>query len=265
MEVEFHVVRELIKSVLTPMAITWILLLLVLVFYFAGKKRWSIWVAGVAFVWFLVISTPFVPEYFLSKLENKFPPVTLNSARADLGSSKDSIVHLLVLGGGYETDDRLSYISQLGLNSLGRLTEGIRLHHLLPGSILIFSGYGDNQPVSNAEVSKLAVYDLGIDSTSIRTISEPWNTKAEAAEYLKRFGTTGRLFLVTDASHMPRAMMHFRNAGLQPIAAPTNFYIKRNNIPKRFSHYFPSSGSICNMEIVFNEYLGMLWGKMGGN
>ena len=166
---------------------------------------------------------------------------------------------------GYETDDRLSYISQLGLNSLGRLSEGIRLHHLIPGSILIFSGYGDNQPLSNAEVSKLATYDLGIDSTFIQTISEPWNTKAEAAEYLKRFGTTGKLYLVTDATHMPRAMMHFRNAGLHPIAAPTNFYLKRNNIPKRFTGYFPSSGSIRNMEIVFNEYLGVLWAKMGGN
>ena len=259
------VVRELVKSVMTPMAITWILLLAILVFYLAGKKRLSKWIAGVAFGWFMVISTSFVPDYFLGKLENKFTPVTLESIHADLGSSKDSIVHVLVLGGGYETDDRLSYISQLGLQSLGRLAEGIRLHHLIPGSILIFSGYGDKQPLSNAEVSKLATYELGIDTTSILTISEPWNTKAEAAEYFKRFGTTGKLYLVTDATHMPRAMMHFRNAGLHPIAAPTNFYIKRNNIPGHFTDYFPSSGSIRSMEIVVNEYLGVLWAKMGGN
>ncbi|MEI7424256.1 MAG: ElyC/SanA/YdcF family protein [Prolixibacteraceae bacterium] len=264
-EMGFLVVREVVKAVMTPMAITWILLLAILVFYLAGKKRLSKWMAVVAFSWLMVISTPFVPEYLLGKLENKFPPVTLQTIHEDLGSSKDSIVHVLVLGGGYETDDRLSYLSQLGLLSLGRLAEGIRLHHLLPGSILIFSGFGNNQPLSNAEVSKLATYDLGIDSTFIQTISEPWNTKAEAAEYLKRFGMTGKLYLVTDASHMPRAMMHFSNAGLHPIAAPTNFYIKRNNIPKRFTYYFPSSSSIRDMEIVFNEYLGLLWAKMGGN
>ena len=90
-------------------------------------------------------------------------------------------------------------------------------------------------------------------------------TIKEAAEYLKRFGTAGKFYLVTDATHMPRAMMHFRNAGLQPIAAPTNFYSRRNKIPLRFIDYFPSSGSIRNMEMVCNEYLGMLWGRMGGN
>ena len=250
---------------MTPMSITWILLLAILVFEVAGKKRLSKCAAGIAFVWFLVISTSFVPNYYLSKLENTFPPTTINTIHADLGSAKDSIIHILVLGSGYETDDRLPNTSQLSLHSLGRLVEGIRLHHLLHGSILVFSGWCANQPISNAEVSKLAAQELGIDSSFMKTISEPWNTKAEAAEYLKRFGTAGKFYLVTDATHMPRAMMHFRNAGLQPIAAPTNFYSRRNKIPLRFIDYFPSSGSIRNMEMVCNEYLGMLWGRMGGN
>ena len=64
--------------------------------------------------------------------------------------------------------------------------------------------------------------------------------------------------------YVPNVPYDFAKA-TNPIAAPTNFYIKRNNIPGRFTDYFPSSGSIRNMEIVFNEYLGMLWGKMGGN
>jgi hypothetical protein len=96
----FSVVRELVKAMLTPMAIMWILLLALLVFWVAGKKRISKWIAGVAFVWFMVISTPFVPDYFLSKLESTFPAVTLNSVKADLGSAKDSMIHILVLGGG---------------------------------------------------------------------------------------------------------------------------------------------------------------------
>ena len=59
--------------------------------------------------------------------------------------------------------------------------------------------------------------------------------------------------------------MHFRNAGLQPIPAPTNFIIRKNNIPGSYAYYFPSSGNIRNMEIVIQEYLGMVWAKMGGN
>jgi len=64
---------------------------------------------------------------------------------------------------------------------------------------------------------------------------------------------------------MPRAVMHFRNAGLNPIAAPTNFNIRKNNISGSYTDYFPSPGNIRFMEIVFQEYLGMLWAKMGGD
>jgi len=64
---------------------------------------------------------------------------------------------------------------------------------------------------------------------------------------------------------MPRAVMHFRKAGLNPIPAPTNFIIRKNNIPGSYTDYFPSSGNIRNMEIVIQEYLGMLWAKIGGN
>ena len=71
--------------------------------------------------------------------------------------------------------------------------------------------------------------------------------------------------IITDAAQMLRAVMHFRNAGLQPIPAPTNFIIRKNNIPHSYTYYFPSSGNIRNMEIVIQEYLGMLWAKMGGD
>jgi len=53
MEFGFLVVRELVKAMMTPMAITWILLLAILVFYVAGKKRLSKWIAGIAFGWFM--------------------------------------------------------------------------------------------------------------------------------------------------------------------------------------------------------------------
>ena len=32
-----------------------------------------------------------------------------------------------------------------------------------------------------------------------------------------------------------------------------------------YTDYFPSSGNIRFMEIAFQEYLGMLWAKIGGN
>jgi len=261
----FSFIRDLIKSLFTPLPLFWLLLIAAFMFYLAGKKRIARWFLGSSLLWFFLISTPFLPKVLLASLENQYPPVHLPLEKGNQVSAQDSIVHILVLGSGYETDDRLSYCGQLNPPGLARLAEGIRLQRLLPGSKLIFSGYAGPQPLPQAEVSALAAQELGTDSTVIYTICEPWNTKTEAEEYLKRFGTVGRLYLVTDAAHMPRAVMHFLNAGLNPFPAPTNFIIRKNNIPGRFTDYFPSSGNIRNMEIVIQEYLGMLWAKIGGD
>jgi uncharacterized SAM-binding protein YcdF (DUF218 family) len=261
----FSFFRELLKSLLTPLPLFWLLLIAALAFYWRGKKRIAKWVLGLSLFWFVLISTPFLPKVLLGTLENQYPPLQITLEKGILSTSKDTLVHVLVLGSGYETDDRLSYCSQLNSAGLARLTEGIRLHRLLPGSKLIFSGYAGNQPLPQAVVTALAARELGVDSSATATICEPWNTKSEAAEYFKHYGTAYKLYLVTDAAHMPRAIRHFRNAGFNPIPAPTNFNIKHNNIPKNYTDYFPSSRNIRYMEIAFQEYLGMLWAKMGGN
>jgi len=230
-----------------------------------GNKRIAKWVLALSLFWVLLISTPFVPNFLLATLENQNTPVQLILEKGVQVTSQDSTVHILVLGSGYQTDDRLSYCAKLNTTGVARLTEGIRLHRLLPGSKLIFSGYAGFQPLPEAVLSAHAAQELGVDPTDIITNIEPWNTKSEATEYFKRFGTAFKLYLVTDAAHMPRALMLFNHAGLNPIPAPTNFNIRKNNIPKSYTYYFPSSGNIRYMEIVFQEYLGVLWAKMGGN
>lgn len=261
----FALFRELIKSTLTPLPLFWLLLIAALAFYWRGKKRIARLLLGLTLLWLYLISTPFLPDKLMASLENQYPPVKITMGKDVSVNSKDTMVHILVLGSGYTFDNRLSYCAQLNTTGLARLTEGIRLHRLLPGSKLIFSGYAGNQPLPQAVVTALAAQELGIDSSITATISEPWNTKSEAAEYLKRFGTAYKLYLVTDAAHMPRAISHFRNTGLNPIPAPTNFNIRHNNISHNYTDFFPSSGNIRYMEIVFQEYLGMIWAKMGGN
>ena len=261
----FSFLRELLKSLLTPLPILWLFLIAACVLYLTGKKRIAKWVFGLSIIWFFLISTPFLPKKLLTHLENQYQPVQLPIGSGDPTSAKDSIVNILVLGSGYDTDDRLSYTSQLNPSGLARLAEGIRMQRLIPNSKLIFSGYAGSQPLTTAEANSFAAQELGVDSTIISIICEPWNTKAEAQEYLRRFGTNYHLYLVTKAAHMPRAAMLFREAGLNPTPSPTDFNIKKNNIPSSYKDYFPSSKNIRWMEIVFNEYLGMLWAQMGGN
>lgn len=257
--------REFIKSFLAPLPLLWLLLIVTLILYWFGKKKFSGYVFSLSLLWFFLISTPFLPKKLLTTLEKQYPPFQLVIEKVTPDSSKNSKVHILVLGSGYQSDDRLSYCARLNPSGLARIAEAIRLQRLIPGSILIFSGYAGNQRLSQAQVSALAAVELGIDSTIIMTLNESWNTKTEAAEYFKRFGSANNLYLVTDATHMPRAIRLFRDAGLNPIPVPTNFNIKKNSTPMGLTEYFPSNGKIRFMEIVCQEYLGLLWANLGGN
>ncbi len=261
----FSFFRELIKSLLTPLSLFWLFLIAGYIFYLAGRKKITRWLIGSSLLWLFFISTPFLPKILLASLENQYPPIHLLTGVSNSVLANDSNVHVLVLGSGYVPDDRLSYSNQLSSAGLARLTEGMRMQRSFPFSKLIFSGNAGTQPLPTAEINSLAAKELGIDSTVISTLCEPWNTKTEALEYLKRYGTAYKLYLVTDAAHMPRAVMHFRHAGLNPIPAPTNFMIRKNKILYRYIDYFPSSDYILWMEIASKEYLGMLWAKMGGN
>ena len=63
---------------------------------------------------------------------------------------------------------------------------------------------------------------MGIDSASMVIQSLPSNTRMEAEEYVKNFGTENKLIVVTSANHMPRAIMLFHKVGIDAIAAPAN-------------------------------------------
>ncbi len=62
---------------------------------------------------------------------------------------------------------------------------------------------------------------------------------------------------------MPRVMLLFKKAGLNPIAAPTNQIIKYGSVKYRW-RWMPSAGYIGMMEAVIHEYAGILWTIVGG-
>ena len=261
----YFTIRTLIASLINPLPLLWILLMAVFVFYGVGKRKTARIFIVFSLVWFVFITTPFVPEALLLSLENQSEWHGLDSAVCHTDTSAGQPSHVLVLGSGYEADNRLSWNNQLSPSGIFRLNEGIRLYKLLPGSILITSGYRGNQQRAQAEVSALAAMELGLDSSRIFLNTEPWNTRDEARVYMERFGTSPRLFLVTDAAHMPRTLCHFRKAGMNPIPAPVNFRIRKNDVHPQITHYFPSSKNIYYMEILFHEYLGWMWAHLGGD
>jgi hypothetical protein len=58
-------------------------------------------------------------------------------------------------------------------------------------------------------------------------------------------------------------MALFQKSGMKPIPAPTDYLVKeRQGVNPGV--FFPNADSLCKMERVFHEYLGLAWEKLLG-
>lgn len=222
---------------------------------YAKKYKAAVWVQSTAIILFLVGTTKFLPHTMVRNLEDKYPRTV---------ELPDSILHtsgvnILVLGGGHTIDSTLPPNDQLSLSALGRLSEGIRIHRLLPGSKLILSGFSATHRITQAEELALTAASLGVDPADMSLQKTPATTYEEAKFYKTHFDNTTPLILVTSAVHMPRAMMLFHSQGLHPIPAPTAHLIKIDKLSPPGP--WPSLGNVTLLRNATHEYVGMLYAR----
>jgi uncharacterized SAM-binding protein YcdF (DUF218 family) len=250
--------REFLSLIIMPVPVLYLLLIAAFVFFISKRQRTGKIFLIMAGIWFLIISTLPVPKILVKSLESKYHQLTEESIK-NLPDSCD----IIVLGGGHSDDKDLSPNNQLSTTAIGRVTEGIRIHRMIPGSRLILSGYSGGSEISQALALYRTALLLGVDSASMAMQGLPSNTLMEAEEYFKNFGTRNFLIVVTSEIHMPRAMMLFQKAGLNPIAAPTNQMLKNGSRKYRW-RWIPSSRNIEMMDAAIHEYAGMIWAWVGG-
>lgn len=254
--IEVKSMRTIVDFLTSPLSVFWLLIAISGVLY-RFKKRRPAKIAGLSalILLFITASDP-LPDFLIRKLEDQYPPLlTLPLTPAD------TMINVLVLGGGGVPDPALTPIDQLSSFSLSRLTEGVRLHRLLPGSRLITSGFSRKGQKTQAAITADAAISLGVEARAITMIEEPTNTWEEAVAYKKKFGTAGKLVLVTNAFHMPRAIQLFQAQGLNPIPAPTGHIYKKGPDGVNPIDFFSIEENLSKIEIALHEYIGMAWGK----
>jgi len=247
------------------------------------KRRTGVRLLGISAIWFYLISTPFLPDLLTWQLESQFMPLnfsdTENSAEQDYYDSPKLLrgADIVVLGAGHTSDPRLPAMSSLGLSSLSRLAEGVRLYRLIPDSRILFSGLTDEDGVSNAEMYAMAAMELGTDLTDrnrYALLKDSDDTWAESAAY-KRLMTEEegkdavfqkRVIVVTSALHMPRAIAGFEKRGFDPLASPAHYNIKLRADETYFDLYsladfLPSIDPASRLKSAVKEYAGRveLW------
>lgn len=222
-------------------------------------RRLSTLLFFVASALFVLFTTPFLPHWLIAGLERQYPPLIHPPA-----ASRSTLpTHIVVLGGGHVADSRMPYNDQLSDQALKRLVEGIRLHRLISGSQLVLSGFArEGLPDSHAQVMAKVALMLGVSPADTLLMNTPQTTMQEAQAYHQRFGGQGHpLIVVTTARHIPRAMLHFRAAGLHPVAAPTGFILKRDALPPKLLGLLPSERNLTKTKQALHEYVGMVHGR----
>lgn len=223
--------------------------------WFTRKKKAGkvIITSGVAFL--LILSYAAVPDFFLSQLERKYPPLidTLPS---------EKIQWVVVLGGGHASDPELPATGQISGASLSRLIEGIRIYRQLPQSNLVLSGGIVFDPKPEARTMLEVASVLGVNQDNLILDIASKDSKDQAVR-IKEIIDNERFVLVTSASHLPRAMALFQAQDMNPIPAPTDFWIKESQSVNPGS-LFPRIGNLKKMERAMHEYLGILWARLRG-
>lgn len=171
-----------------------------------------------------------------------------------------TVDYIVVLGSGHVSDPALPANSQIAGSSLYRLVEGIRLISYFPHSKLVVSGGGGYDPVPNAEIAKEVALSLGVAPDRILVENRPKDTLAEAT-MLSPLLREKEFILVTSATHMSRAIKIFTSKGLHPIAAPTDYIIKKGQ-GKEPGSILPSTANLELSRRFMYEWVAEKWNKI---
>jgi uncharacterized SAM-binding protein YcdF (DUF218 family) len=230
-----------------------ILLLGLILLWFTRKQKAGKIVVTLGMGFLFVFSCSFGSESLLRPLEHKYPPLITSEGLS-------SVSWVVVLGGGHTLDPRLPVTSQISNVGLSRLVEGIRIFRGFHGSKLILSGGSVFEKVSNAEIMAGVAKAIGIKEEDILLETTSRDT-AEEARAIKQWVGDDQFIMVTSASHMPRAMALFRNLGMKPIPAPTDFLLKEIGATHAV-YLFPNASELCKTERAFYEYMGLIWTRL---
>ncbi len=225
---------------------------LVILFFFVGlyflyKSRFTkakIFLSF-SFVLLFLFSYPPFSNLLVENLEDVYGKFETTDA---------NISYIHVLGNGNNDDTTQPLSSMIGNTSLKRVVEGVLLQKKYSNAKLILTGYSSDSNISCAEINSQMVLALGVAKTDIIINPKPKDTKEEAI-FAKSIVGDKPFILVTSATHMLRAVKLFRDNGLNPIPAPTDF--KKQNIKSFWMK--PDIESFENSQVAMHEYIGLMW------
>ena len=178
---------------------------------------------------------------------------------------KDNNIQAIVILGGGVLPQAPEYgrQDQPTASTAARLRYGIWLSRQTGLPLAFTGGIGHGasgtQYSTEADVAaRVAQQEYGVTIRWLESASRDTSDNARLlAPMLKRDGIR-RIALVTQASHMPRAMIAFERAGLTVQAAPTGYTLPRRSATLE---WLPSASGLQASQEVLHEWLGIQAGR----
>ncbi|MGE5191217.1 MAG: YdcF family protein [Deltaproteobacteria bacterium] len=207
---------------------------------------------------FVVLSTPVAGQLALRSLESSVVPA------AGVPAGADTIV---VLSAGLRIDDDAGEHVRLDEPSMQRCRYAARLYRQAVRCRLVLTGgkvdWTEPGPTFAAAMRDFLL-ELGIQPEDM-VLEERAASTYENALFSKRLlqkKGEGRIWLVTDAFHMGRAVRCFQVLGIEVAPAPCDYHSRRWRFEP--TSLVPSSRGIGLVSRASHEWLGRLWYRLRG-
>lgn len=202
--------------------------------------------ASVVLLWLL--STPYFAGLLLQGLEGE-PYVT--------DTSKPLADAIVVLGGGTYFHAPEYGGDTVGPETLERLRFAAKLHRETGKPVLVTGGAPQGNGTSEAEQMKqVLVQEFNVPVQWAEVASDNTLENARLSRQMLKQEGISRIYLVTHAWHMPRAVQSFQSAGFQVVPAPTAYTTRYRTDLLAF---IPNADALHDSRIFMHELIGMLW------
>lgn len=248
---------KLIPLFIYPVGLVSCVLLAAAVLLVAGRLRAARTLVISAVLLLFAAGNGWTAYALVHSLENDYPAKPVDTV--------PEVDVVIVLGGGLGLPHPPRTHTHLG-SGADRLLYALQLYQAGKAPrILLTGGNVFPQPglQSEAYYARRLLGQWGVPETAIVMETESRNTIQNAEHSARIIADRGwkDILLVTSATHMHRAVLAFRHAGVAVTPAPTDFLAVDSQRPAVLS-WIPSAGALTGTTHALHEYIGRLWYRL---
>ncbi len=255
-----EVMYRLFIYLLQPYTIAYVITGIAIFSLWRGRQatRGRLVLLTIGFGLMLLLSLPFVSFLSLASLEGSFPPLKPSPGQADA---------IVVLSGSYELPNSVQQEAVLGSDTEQRCLHAADVYHRVKPIPIVVSGAGIDPTLaapSSAELMRDMLVKLGVQAGDLRLEPSSRSTYENAVECRKLLYQLGirRIFLVTEATHMRRAVLCFRQQGIEVV--PAACHHRATDFDFSILNFLPTPTAADGISDAIHEWLGLAWYRLRG-